>query len=333
MTFIRKPILLLLLIVFILTAGAGCNGWMNNSQGNSSSPLESSAPISIDPYEKAKETKIVLYFKNEIADFLVPEERTVMQEKKSTEEIIVEELLKGPQGFQKVLIMPPGTDVIDVTRRNDTIFVNLTDDFLNPFDLSTIPGKENVPEEENHQVQLEMKRFALYSIVNSLTYLDGVNQVKIMVSNTQMTYREMNADLLLQENSTLDLDSPMVALHRNKDVNQSPAKTVRFFLNSLMSEPDWDILYPFLSSKTMDGNTLLPLDEFKAQIIPVVGGMISFEGNPILDEEFLMNKAFVTVQYTDKTVEPQKVVTEVLTLDNTDGMWKLRLPTFFNQYK
>jgi germination protein M len=333
-TFIRKPILLLLLIASLIVTATGCAGLMNNPQEGADNPQgTSTTPLPIDPYEKAKETRIVLYFKDEIADFLVPEERVVMQEKKSTEELIVEELLKGPQSFHKVLVMPPGTEIIDVTRRNDTVFVNLTDDFLNLFDLSTIPGKENIPEEEIPQTQLEMKLFSLYSIVNSLTYLDGVNQVKIMVSNTQLSYREMNADLILQENSTLNLDSPMVALRRNRNVNQTPAKTARFILNALLTEPNWDVLYPFLSNKTMDGNTLPPLDEFKAQVPPIVGGMISFEGNPILEEEYLMDKAFVTAQFIDKTVEPQKQVTEVLTLDRIDGMWKLRLPAFFSQYR
>ena len=325
--------MLLLLIALLLVTTTGCAGLMNNPQGGTDDPDDTSTtPLPIDPYEKAKETRIILYFKDEIADFLVPEERVVMQEKKSTEELIVEELLKGPQGFHKVLVMPPGTEIIDVTRRNDTVFVNLTDDFMNIFDLSTIPGKENIPEEEIPQTQLEMKRFALYSIVNSLTYLDGVNQVKIMVSNTQLSYRDMNADLLLQENSTLDLDSPMVALRRNRNMNQTPSRTARFFLNALMTEPNWDVLYPFLSNRTMDGSTLPPLDEFKAQIPAIVGGMISFEGNPILEEEYMMEKAFVTAQFIDKTVEPQKQVTEVLTLDRVDGMWKLRLPSIFSQY-
>ncbi|MDD4680512.1 MAG: GerMN domain-containing protein [Clostridia bacterium] len=334
MTFIRKPISLMLLTALILTALTGCAGLTNNSQSRTEAPRETSTtPLPVDPYEKARETQIVLYYKHEIADFLVPEVRTVMQEKKSTEELIVEELLKGPQGFQKVLVMPPSTEIIDVTRRNDTVFVNLTDDFLNPFDLSAIPGKENLPEEEVLAAQQEMKLFAIYSIVNSLTYLDGLNQVKIMVSNTQLSYRDMDADLLLQKNSILDLDSPMVALRRNKNVNQTPAETVRFFLNALITDPNWDILYPFLSNRTMDGNKLPPLDEFKAQISPIVGGMISFEGNLILDEEPLREKAFVTVQYTDKTVEPQKVVMEVLTLDYVDGIWKLRLPESFIQLR
>ena len=332
MTNIRK-LILLLSVILVLTAVTGCAGWMSNPLNNSDGspkPGQTDDPLPVDPYEEAKETQITLYFKHEIADFLVPEGRKVMQEKKSTELLIMEELLKGPQGFQKVLVMPPGTEILDVTRRNDTVFVNLTDGFLNPFDLTAIPGKQNLVEEEIQQTQLEMKRLALYSIVNSLTYLDGVNQVKIMVSNTQLSYEAMSANLLIQDSSTLDPEAPMVALRRNKNVNQTPGKTVRLFLNALLTEPDWDIMYPFLSTKTMDGSTLPPLDELKERINPIVGGMIAFEGNPVLEEEYLQNKAFVTVQYTVKTEEPVKVVTDVFTLDEIDGIWKLRLPAFFS---
>jgi hypothetical protein len=336
---IKKSILLILVVAGLIVQ-AGCAGLFKNADhgpesSHSADPQDQqgASPLPIDPYEQAAEIQITLYFKHEIADFLVPEQRTVMQEKKSTEQIIVEELLKGSQAFQRVLVMPPNTEIIDVTRRGDTVFVNLTDDFLNPIDLSTIPGRENTAEEDFFVIQAEMKRFAVYSIVNSLTMLDGVNQVKLMINNAQLSYREMGTELLLEEGSELDPDSPMVALRRNKNLNQSPARTVRLVLNALTAEPNWDLIYPFLSSRTMDGSTLPPLDEFKAQIPPVLGGMIAFEGSPVLEEEYLIDKAFVTVHYTDKTTDTLREVTETLTVDMVDGVWKVRLPSFFSQYR
>jgi hypothetical protein len=336
---IKKSILLILVVAGLIVQ-AGCAGLFKNADhgpesSHSADPQDQqgASPLPIDPYEQAAEIQITLYFKHEIADFLVPEQRTVMQEKKSTEQIIVEELLKGSQAFQRVLVMPPNTEIIDVTRRGDTVFVNLTDDFLNPIDLSTIPGRENTAEEDYFVIQAEMKRFAVYSIVNSLTMLDGVNQVKLMINNAQLSYREMGTELLLEEGSELDPDSPMVALRRNKNLNQSPARTVRLVLNALTAEPNWDLIYPFLSSRTMDGSTLPPLDEFKAQTPPVLGGMIAFEGSPVLEEEYLIDKAFVTVHYTDKTTDTLREVTEMLTVDMVDGVWKVRLPSFFSQYR
>lgn len=338
MKFIKKLTIWILAALFLFLT-AGCSRFYNNTQSPSESSDslnpqgEQASPMPIDPYEQAKEVNITLYFKHEIAPFLVPEKRTVRQDKQTIEQLIVEELLKGPQNFERRLVMPPGTDVIDVTRKGDTVFVNLTQEFLNPIDLSAIPGLEDTAEPDIPKVQAEMKRLAVYSIVNSLTYLDGVNQVKLMVNNTQLSYREMGTELLIEEGSVLDPDSPMMAVRRNKNAILSPAKTVRLVFGALTAEPDWDLIYMFLSSKTMDGSTLPPLDEFKKKIPPIVGGMIAFEGNPVLEEEYILDKAFVTVQYTDKTTETPKEVTEVLTVDETEGIWKVRLPSFFSQFK
>jgi spore germination protein GerM len=337
--FIKKLIILVLAVLYLMMS-AGCQQLINNRQDlqqNTDSLNQQGkqvSPMPIDPYEQAKEVSITLYFKHEIADFLIPEQRTVLQDKRPIEQLIVEELLKGPQHFERRLVMPPGTQVLDVTRKNDTVFVNLTEDFLNPVDLSTIPGYENIAEEDIEKAQGEMKRLAVYSIVNSLTFLDGVSQVKLMINNTQLSYREMGTELLIEEGSALSPDSPMMAVRRNKNMNLTPARTVRRVLNALTAEPDWDIIYMFLSNKTMDGSTLPPLDEFKKKITPVIGGMISFEGNnPVIEEEYLGGKAFVTVKYTEKVTGTPKEVTETLTVDELDGIWKVRLPSFFSQFK
>lgn len=335
---IKKWLCCIIAIVFLYSL-TGCAQLFNNPQtpkNNNDIVNQQSKPgdlVPIDPYEQAKEVNITLYFKHEIADFLVPETRTVLQEKQTIEQLIVEELLKGPQEFERLMVMPPGTEVIDVTRRGDTVFVNLTDDFLNDIDLTAIPGKENVAEADMPKTQAEMKLLSVYSIVNSLTYLDGVSQVKLMVSNTQLSYKEMRTELLIEEGSTVGPNSPMMAIRRNKNANLTPAKTVRLVLNALTGEPSWDIIYLFLSNKTMDGSTLPPLEELKAKIPPVVGGMIEFEGNPVVDEEFIVDKAFVSVHYTNKTGETSKDVQEVLTVDEVGGIWKVRLPEFFSQYR
>ena len=57
-------------------------------------------------------------------------------------------------------------------------------------------------------------------------------------------------------------------------MNQSPARTVRLVLNALTAEPDWDLIYPFIQ-QNHGWKQSVPLDEFKAQIPPVVGGMVA----------------------------------------------------------
>ncbi|HZK35189.1 MAG TPA: hypothetical protein VFD33_07755, partial [Bacillota bacterium] len=95
---------------------------------------------------------------------------------------------------------------------------------------------------------------------------------------------------------------------------------------------DWDFIYLFLSERTMDGSELPELDELKIRIPAIVGGMVEFEGNPVEEEEYLIDKAFVTVNYISKT-EDNKRTREVLIVDLVDGIWKVRLPQFFSQYR
>jgi len=337
MTIRRLACIIIPVVIALIFAGCGLVNYrvpQNEDNIPEQGAQQPGGSIPIDPHAQARERQIVLYFKHEIADLLVPEIRKVVQETQTIEQLIVEELLKGPQKFERRSVMPKGTSLIDVTRRGDTVFVNLTKEYLNPVDLSTLPGKEAVSPENIPSVQAEMKRLSVYSIVHSLTYLDGVNQVKLLVDNRQLSYEEMGTELLLESNSSLSPSSPMLAVKRNKAYNLTPAKTVEYVLNQLAGEPDWDKVYLFLSDQTMDGNQLPPLDEFKSRMPAMVGGFIEFEGNPVLDEEITIGKAFVAVKYIIRTTEPKTEIQDVLTVDNKlDGIWKVRLPNFLTQLR
>ncbi|HOB19141.1 MAG TPA: GerMN domain-containing protein [Candidatus Atribacteria bacterium] len=328
-----KKLTVITAAVLLAVALTGCSMLSGQRSNDRKSPGPNS-PVPIDPNAQSNETEITLYFKHELADYLVPEKRTVVQENQSIEHLIVEELLKGPKKHERRLVMPPDTDIINVSRQGDTVFVNLTNNFVGNINLADLPGKENVAEADKPAVQANMKRLAIYSIVNSLTYLDGVNQVKLLVGNRQMSYKEMGAERLLQDQGgSLTPDSPMLAIGRNQNANLTPSRTVRLVMNALRVEPDWNFIYKFLSDKTMDGSTLPSLDELKTKIPSVVGGLIEFEDNPVIEEEYLGNKAFVTVHYINKADGSRKEVREVLTVDYVDGIWKVRLPVFLNQYR
>lgn len=330
-----KTLLISLWILLLLAGTTACGRIRVPWQDAAPTPDQPQNPIAVDPHAKAEEREIVLYFKHEFADLLVPERRIVLQDKQTEEQLILQELLKGPQAFERRAVMPPGTALIDVVRRGETVFVNLTEEFLGDIPLAALPGKELIPEEEIPRVQAEMKRLSIYSIVHSLTFLDGVNQVKLLVESRQLSYAEMDAELLLEEGTLLTEDSPMMAIPRNQAFNLSPSDSVYFVLNQWTGETDWDKVYPFLSDRTMDNSSLPPLQELKARFPAVVGGYIEFEGYPILEEEFLMDKAFVTVRYTLKLGAVRREVREVLTVDNRnlEGLWKVRLPEFFSQFR
>lgn len=226
--------------------------------------------------------------------------------------------------------MPAGTELIDITRKDDTVFVNLSSDFLGDIVLSDLPGKSAVPDSDLDKVLGEMKKLSIYSIVNSLTFLDGVNQVQILIENQQVTFEEMGAELLLGPSASRNASLPMGKITRNKDVILTPEVSVRHLFKQLEGKPNWDIVYLFLSSKIGSGESPT-IDEFRVAMQGMEDSLIEYEGNPVIEQEYVTeNKAFVIVKYTLKS--NRREVTEKLTVINElDGIWKVRMPGFLEE--
>jgi hypothetical protein len=287
----------------------------------------------INPEPQISEVNVTLYFKHYLADYLVPEKRTVQKGSQSIEYVVVSELLKGPTKFERVAVMPPNVKVLDVTRNGDTVFVNLSEEFRGDIDLAAV-RKDNVPEEQKENVLAQMKRLCIYSIVNSLTELDGVNRVKILVNNRALTYEEMGAELIASQTVNVDKGTPVMALTRNKNFILSPSEAVRQVFNSLVGEPDWERIDAFLARKNADGSERPPIEEIQKVYSAYVAGLEFDSNNFIMSEEIKPDgEAFVTVTYAIKYANGKKESrdSDVLRVVNEQGIWKLRLPGFFTK--
>ena len=94
------------------------------------------------------------------------------------EQQVVEELIKGPRqddiaGYEAGYpTVNPAVTILSVTVRDRVCYVNLSEEFLTPvYDVTS--------------------QVALYSIVNSLVELPGVNKVQISIDgNTDVTFRD-----------------------------------------------------------------------------------------------------------------------------------------------
>lgn len=125
------------------------------------------------------ETEFSLYFANADGDALVEVARSVVYNSNiSMERQVVEELIKGPvknketgneMGYPTI---NPAVTILSVTVKDRVCYVNLSEEFLTPvYDVTS--------------------QVALYSIVNSLVELPGVNRVQISIDgNTDVTYRD-----------------------------------------------------------------------------------------------------------------------------------------------
>lgn len=114
----------------------------------------------INSYERAQ---LTLFFASEDGKSLVEKVETVTYNSNiSTDRLIVDNIVLGPQSTDAFASVNPDTRVNSVTTQDGVCYVNLSADFLNK--------TTNVSDE-----------VMIYSIVNSLTELTNINKVQILI--------------------------------------------------------------------------------------------------------------------------------------------------------
>ena len=113
------------------------------------------------------ETTLTLYFANKEGTMLKKETRNVHHSTNvSMEKLLMEQLIEGPKKSGTLSTVPSGTKLISVSVVDGVCYVNLSDSFKN---------------NQNPEVTEEV---LLYSIVNSLTELQGVSKVQISINGS-----------------------------------------------------------------------------------------------------------------------------------------------------
>jgi germination protein M len=121
-----------------------------------------------EPAETAVE--LTLYFSDDQAMYLLPEQRNVtIGEGESIEETVVRELIKGPSGAGLKRTIPPETSLLSLSIENGVAGVNFSKDI-----------------QDSRYGDSAGESMLVYSIVNSLTELPGINQVQILVEGKKI---------------------------------------------------------------------------------------------------------------------------------------------------
>ncbi|SHI87386.1 GerMN domain-containing protein [Pseudobutyrivibrio xylanivorans] len=123
-------------------------------------------------------TNLTLYFASADGMSLVAENRQVYYSRNvSVEKLVMEQLLKGPDDSRLLSALPAGTKLNSISVSDDGVCIANFDASLE----TAITGvTENV---------------TLYSIVNSLTELDSIKQVQILVNGETPHLSNVEADL------------------------------------------------------------------------------------------------------------------------------------------
>ena len=117
--------------------------------------------------EQKQIKEITLYYSEDNASYLVPELREIPGDKADDAEYILNELIKGSKDAKLVNAVPEDTRVISCTVENGICTVNLSKEFL----------------EKNGTAS---ERMAIYSIVNTMCSIDGVEKVQFLIDGEKV---------------------------------------------------------------------------------------------------------------------------------------------------
>ncbi len=128
--------------------------------------------------DKIEREKVTLYFSNE-NNKLVEESRNIeVKQNKSMELYIVEELINGSKYKSNINTIPYETKIRNIKTENNICYVDLSLDFI-----SKMSGNKTY------------ETLAIYSIVNSLTNLDGINKVQFLIDGEKLKLPEDSVDI------------------------------------------------------------------------------------------------------------------------------------------
>lgn len=148
---------------------------------------------------KEKTAEITLFYANEGNSEVLTETRTVkIPRDKTLPQVAMEELLRGPESEGAKSTIPNGTKLLNLDVKDKIATVNLSKDFTG------FPGTM-------------AESLAIISIVNTLTDLDGIEQVKILVNGEELIAPSGNPYGLLKrydiEEINRDLNKEVITLY------------------------------------------------------------------------------------------------------------------------
>lgn len=161
-------IIVLVLILLILGMVFFFNS--NNSNENLSNELTEYTPEQEFSDDEIRKTIVSLYFKNIETNSLIAEARCIDVKNlaKDPYSYLINLLITEPESEKLKSAIPEGTKVNSCTLKGNTVYVDLSADFVN-----------NAPSGINEESMI------VYSIVNTLTELNEVSGVKFLINGEE----------------------------------------------------------------------------------------------------------------------------------------------------
>ncbi len=175
----KKRKLMFIIIMAILIIIIGILIYIKIKEKNTNNLETEITPLEEITEEQERETMISLYFTNPEMNTLIPEARKIDAKKlmENPYKKLVELLLEGPKNEKLLKCIPDGVKINNAVINNGTVELDLSKEFI-----------------ENQAEGKERAELSIYSIVNTLTELNEVNSVKILIDGEE-NKKEKNIDL------------------------------------------------------------------------------------------------------------------------------------------
>lgn len=244
--------------------------------------------LSYEAPQSGTATSAVLYFRYLDSPYLVFETRKIeIEQTESREKALVKALLSGPapSGSAGRTLFPEGTEVISVIREGDSLYVTLSEQFLNAIpdeNAATVFAKEEA---------VLRRRLAASALVNTLTESGRFQKVQILVLRRNAAENSMR---LSQRYYLEDSDAIPPPLTRQEADILTPGKATEYILN-LWRNQDWDRLVSLLAVEP--GEEAVSPPKFDANSLPV---LLTFSATPgTVSPDYTYALSLVTAEMSD----------------------------------
>ena len=165
----NKKIIIIVAIIIVL----GIIGYIiyrNITVNNNQEEITEYIPEEEITQEQLRTTIVSLYFKDKTTNTLMPEARTIDVKEliKDPYTILMNLLISGPKNERLESVIPEGTKINKIEIKNNILYIDLSKEFI-----------------ENHKGGVEAESTTIYSVVNTLTQLNEVEGIKIIIDNEE----------------------------------------------------------------------------------------------------------------------------------------------------
>lgn len=193
----------ILLIIAIITVGAYLLlQKKENTKENEIQPEEEMSD------EQMRQTIVTLYYQNKETKELMPEGRMVDSKTLLTDPYatLINLLIEAPKNEKLQSTIPQGTRVLKTELKGDMVYVDLSKEFI-----------------DNHPGSADAENTTIYTIVNTLTELNEVNSVKILINGKEN--QEFKDKKVSFKNAFVRIDSEKTPKETNQNKNTTTNNT------------------------------------------------------------------------------------------------------------